>query len=433
MKSLVNRLQANPRYARAFEWAKLISITGSAQILVQVLGLISGILIIRLLPTGEYALYTLANTMLGTIMVLADGGIGSGVLAQGGKVWKDPVQLGRVVSTGIHLRMRFAIGSLAVSLPVLFYLLYTHGATWLTAVLISLSLIPAFYAALSDTLLEVPVKLNQDIVSLQKNQIAVNIARFLMLAGSLFILPFTYIAILANGLPRIWANIKLKKAAENFADLTAKPDAEVKRQVLVVVKRTLPTAIYFCVSSQITIWLISYFGNTNSIADVGALGRLTSVLTLFTVIFSTLVIPRFARLIENPKILISKFIQIMIVLFLLVVGICGAVFLFPHQVLFILGKKYVDLTEEVFLMTIAGCIGMMGGIIYSLCNSRSWIMPPVLHISVSVISQALLIYFMDLSQTRNVLLFSIINGVIGLIVLWTYIMYRMTIIKELKE
>ena len=60
-------------------WLKLITITGLAQVIVQAVGFISGILVIRLLPVQEYALYTLANTMLGTMTVLSDGGISTSV------------------------------------------------------------------------------------------------------------------------------------------------------------------------------------------------------------------------------------------------------------------------------------------------------------------------------------------------------------------
>jgi hypothetical protein len=45
-------------YPKAFEWFKLIAVTGSSQIIIQVIGLVSGILIIRVLPINEYALYT---------------------------------------------------------------------------------------------------------------------------------------------------------------------------------------------------------------------------------------------------------------------------------------------------------------------------------------------------------------------------------------
>ena len=409
MKSLLLKLNANPRFTRVFEWGRLISVTGSAQVLVQAIALVSGIFIIRLLPTQEYALYTLANTMLGTVSLLADGGISSATMAAGGKVWQNPVKLGKAVVTGMELRRNFAVVSLAISLPVLLYLLISHGATWLSASLISLSLIPAFYAALSDNLLEVPLKLNQDITPLQKNQVAANIARIVMLVSTLFLLPLTFVAILSNGLPRIWANIKLRKMGIKFADYSQNADPEIRTDILKMVKRTMPSAIYFCISSQLTIWLISIFGNTASIAKIGALGRLTAVLTLFTVIFSTLIVPRFARLPDDSKILFVRFLQVLGILFGLSFGICMLVYLFPSQILFILGKNYQGLNIEVLLISISGCIGMAAGVIYSLSVSRGLILPPVINISISIILQLILVYFMDLSDTKSVLIFSIIN------------------------
>lgn len=424
MRSTIQRLNTNPKYSRILEWSKLISMTGSAQMIVQGVALVSGIFIIRVLSTQEYALYTLANTMLATISLLADGGISTGTLALGGKVWQDRTELGKVVVTGMALRKKFAIGSLAVSLPVLFYLLITHGATWITATLIAVSLIPAFYAALSDNLLEIPLKLNQNIAALQKNQVAANVARIVLLVGSVFYLPFTFVAVLANGLPRIWANIKLQKVGSELADYSQHPDAEVRRDILQMVKRTMPSAIYYCVSSQITIWLISIFGNTDSIAKIGALGRLTTILTLFTVIFSTLIVPRFARLADEPKLLLIRFIQVLGILFVLSFFICGAVYLFPDEVLFILGKNYRGLHTEVFLISISGCVGMVLGIVYSLSVARGWIIPAAINIFGSILVQAVLIYFMNLSDTENVLIFSIINAVMSLALSSGYFLFR---------
>src|SRR5438270_1038562 len=117
----MERIYSGRNYTRAIEWGKLIALTGSAQILVQGLGFICGIFIIRMLPTKEYALYTLANTMLGTMTILADGGIATGVMFRGGRVWNDRQKLGKVLATGLDLRKKFAIGSLLIALPVLFY------------------------------------------------------------------------------------------------------------------------------------------------------------------------------------------------------------------------------------------------------------------------------------------------------------------------
>ncbi|WP_158798475.1 polysaccharide biosynthesis protein [Pedobacter sp. L105] len=429
MRAFINKLSTDPKYARAYQWGKLISVTGSAQMLVQGLGLISGIIIIRLVSTPEYALYTLANTMLGTITALADGGITNGVLSSGAKVWRDKDELGSVVATGIALRQKFAVGSLAISLPILFYLLIKHQAGWLTALTIAVALIPAFYAQLTDSLLEVPVKLNQDIVALQKNQIWANILRFVMIAGGLFFLPFTAIAVLANGIPRIWANIKLRIITGKFANLNAAPNPAVKKDILFMVKRTLPGTIYYCISGQITIWLISVYGSTSSIAQIGALGRLTTLLTILTTLFATLIIPRFARLPEERKPLLTRFLQVFFILAVLSAVISGMVYLFPHQVLFILGKGYSNLNKEVVLSTLSGCISMVVGIIYSLLVSRGWIISPLISITLSILVQVLLITFFDLSNTTNVLIYSIINATFGLCMYFVYFAYRIIKLK----
>jgi O-antigen/teichoic acid export membrane protein len=406
------------------EWGRLISITGSVQILVQALGLISGILIIRFLSTSEFALYTLANSMLATTTVLADSGIGAGILANGGKVWDSREGLGMVVVTGINLRRKFAFLTLFIALPLLFYLLLHHHASWPMAVLIVLSLIPAFYTALSDTLYEIPLKLNQDISALQKNQMQANISRFVLLVASLFFLPFTFVTMLCTGLTRLWANIKLRRKALKYADLTQGQDPVVRRDIVNMLKRTMPSTIYYCASSQITIWLISIFGNTTAIAQVGALERIAAVLSLISVLFSTLVIPRFARLPQNSRLLILRFLQITGTLVCLSAVICIGFYVFSDQVLYILGPKYAQLNTALMVVTIGACLKLMAGVANYLSVARGWAIAPVLYITVSVFVQVVLICFMDLSLLYNVLLLSIINGAVALLLYCFYFFYR---------
>ncbi|MDB5138665.1 MAG: polysaccharide biosynthesis protein [Mucilaginibacter sp.] len=424
MESATKQIESG-RKKKLWQFTKLIALTGSAQMIVQGIGLASGILIIRLLPTKEYAFYTLANTMLGTMTVLADGGISSGVMALGGKVWQDRQKLGVVINTGLLLRRKFAVLSLMVSLPALFYLLIHHGASLLFSVLIILSLIPAFYAALSDNLLEVASKLHQDIPRLQKNQVVAGIGRFLMITVSVFFFPWTFIAILGNGIPRMWANLQLKKMSADYADPEGKADPVVKKEILVVVKRTLPGAIYFCVSGQITIWLISIFGSTASIAHIGALGRLTTVLTVCSTLFATLVVPRFARLKDNAKILRTRFIQIQLALLTISVFIIAIVVAFPTQILWVLGKGYFGLNTEVLLITISSCLVMLAGITYSVMVARGWIIRPIINISINIIFQIILLLTMDLSKTKNVLMFSIVDFLLAYIILIIYFIYRL--------
>ncbi|GAA4316652.1 hypothetical protein GCM10023149_13770 [Mucilaginibacter gynuensis] len=417
------------RFEKFSKWTKLIAVTFSAQAIIQLLGLFTGILIVRLLPTTEYAFYTLANTMLGTMTVLADGGISTGVMAQGGKVWQDRTKLGVVVATGLKLRQKFGIVSLLLFMPVLFYMLHSHGASIMVGLVIVVSVIPSFFAALSDNLLEISSKLHQGINKLQKNQLSAAVGRFIMMTGSLFFLPWTFIAILGNGIPRMWANMQLRKISAEYADPKQVSDPVIERDILAIVKRTLPGAIYYCVSGQITVWLISIFGSTQAVAHIGALGRLSTVLTIFTTLFNTLVIPRFARLQEDKKLILSRFLQIQGAQILISVVIVAIVILFPNQILMVLGKQYANLTTEVILISISSCLAMILGVTYSAITARGWILKPVLNIAINILFQLILILTMDLSKTKNVLMFSIVDFIVSYIILIIFFFYQVTRIK----
>lgn len=424
MKNKLSKLKKHPQYEKVFNWGKLISIIGGAQIIVQAVGFASGILIIRLLPVQEYAFYTLANTMLGTMTVLADGGISSGVMSQGGRVWQNKEKLGAVLATGLNLRRKFAIGSLLVSIPILFYLLIHNGASTITSVLIVAALIPAFFAALSDSLLQIVPKLHQTILPLQKNQVVVGLGRLFLTSMTMFIFPWAFIAVLAAGIPRIWGNIQLRKIVYRKADENQVTDPQIRTEILSLVKRIMPTSIYYCVSGQITIWLISVFGSTTSIAQIGALGRFSALLSLLSVLVVTLVIPRFAKLASKKELLLNWFIQIMGLLFFFLSLIVLIVYLFPTPILWILGNGYNELHFELFLSVIGSCIALLSGVAYSLFSSRGWAISPAISIFINLLTVICFASFTDLSSLSGVLYLNIGVGLILLLQSSLFCLYK---------
>ena len=415
MKDIFIKLKQHPNYDTIVSWGKLISITGSAQIIVQAVGFASGILIIRLLPVQEYALYTLANTILGTIVMLSDGGISAAVMSQGGKVWQDKEKLGTVLVTGLYLRRKFALGSIIIAVPILTYLLLHQGASNLATVLIIVSLIPAFFAALSDSLLEIVPKLHQDIIPLQKNQITVGIARLILTGLSVFIFPWTFVAIIAAAIPRIYGNIKLRKIAYGFVNSTKKEDSDVEKEILKVVKRVFPTALYHSFSGQIMIWLLSVYGTTTNLAQIGALGRVIIVLTLFSSIVGHLVIPRFSRYENKRGLLLKRYIQINLFVFLFGILFLLMTWLFDHEILWVLGSNYINLEHELFLSVLGGILSLFAGISFLLAAGRSWIISPYVAIGSNLIAIFLGIILFDTSDIIGLLWFNIFVSIVLLL------------------
>lgn len=434
MKNFDIRYQLTTKYQSLFktsakkklgEWARLVTITGSAQVLVQLAGLVTGILLIRWLPTREYAFYTLANAMLGTMTVLADAGVSTGVMAQGSKVWKDKSRLGVVLVTGWQLRKRLSIISIIISVPVLIFLLLRQQAGWQVIIPITIIIIISFWVTLSNSLLEVAPKLNQDIKPLQKNQIAVALYRFILSAPLVFFFPFTAVALLANILPRIYGNIKLKGISARFSDPGQVPDKAVRSEILKVVKRIMPGSIYYCISGQLTVWLISVFGTTSAVASVGALARLSMLLSFFSTLFSTLVTPRFAK-ISDKKDLLKKYIIIQLVMLGVCVVVTTFVFLFPSPVLWLLGHKYAGLNTELTLSILAGCLSLMSGIFFGLTSSKGWPTHPALIIVGNILVVITGIWMFDISSLKGVLSFNVFVNIFPVLMHSAYFFYKIS-------
>ncbi len=304
------------------------------------------------------------------------------------------------------MRRKFAIISLIVAIPLLSYLLIHQGAGWLTTLLILLSVIPAFISALSDTLLEVMPKLYQDINFLQKNQLLVSILRLLLSTITLFIFPAASLAILCSGIPRIYGNSKLK-TKYNVILNKGLYRKDIQQEIEKTVKRILPSALFYCFSGQITIWLISILGNSESVAEIGALGRITSVFTIFNTLFAALIIPRYARLNQDKQLLIKNYFIILIISTITLSLCCLLTFLFSHQLLLVLGKKYYGLNNELFLYVLATCIGLLSNIHSALSSSRGWFINPWIIILSESFVIIIGIFIFNLSNLREVIFYNL--------------------------
>src|SRR5437588_3205983 len=117
-----------PIIRRAFQRAKIVGNFAIVQAVVQIIGFLSGILLVRTLEQREYAYFTIANTMQGTLNVLADIGISVGLVSIGGRVWQDRNRLGQLIKTASKLRRKLGAIAAIVITPILFFILVKNGA-----------------------------------------------------------------------------------------------------------------------------------------------------------------------------------------------------------------------------------------------------------------------------------------------------------------
>lgn len=424
--SFLSSLWNLPQTQRAWNFGKLAGVFGSTQVLVQGLGFVSGILIVRWLSPEQYALYMLALTMGGTMNLLADGGISTGVMAEGGKVWQDSEKLGAVLATGLALRRKFAVFSLLFGVPILVFLLRSHEASWLSigGILCGISLM--FWTSLSGLLLEIIPKLHQKVHLLSCISAIQALGRVVLVIGGVWMMPLAAVALIAGAIPQLWANLQLRRLSVTMADFQSKEDPVVRKKILLVVKRVLPGAIYYSVTGQLTVWLIGFLGNTATIAEVGALGRISQILLLITTLIGTLIVPRFARLPNSRHPLRSWFSLTILGVATMALIIFGFIFIFPDLILSILGSSYQNLSSELLISTATAAVSLLGSVAYSLSLARGWVMKPALSIPLALAPQIILAPFTDFSSAHSVLIYGMACTMVGTIMLISHAIYRLT-------
>ncbi|HTY49096.1 MAG TPA: hypothetical protein VMB48_05340 [Steroidobacteraceae bacterium] len=400
------------RSRRLAGWAWSGLSTAAAQAIVQGLGFAAGILIVRWLPLREYAFYTIATAGLGTMTVLTDSGIGSSVLALGGAAWRDRARLGAVIATGIAMRRRFSRAALALGVPLMIILLRRQGASWSEALLVALSVVPAFLATVTGHLLESVPRLHQALVRLQLVQAATNAGRLLLAVLVVPFWPLAWLAGVLTALPQWWANLRLRRMADDWAAWRASPDAEIAQRMTFQVRRTMPGAVYYALSGQLTVWLISVFGRTGNVAAVGALSRLAMALSVLGLAFNALAVPRFARI---PGEELSRIHRRYLQSQALYIAACAVpvalLALLPGPALALLGPHYGGLRHEAVLMGL-GSIATLGcGAAYSLGAARGVIAPPSLTLPATLLVQALLIATLPLSTVAGVIWVGILGAI----------------------
>jgi len=387
--------------------------TAGAQTGIQLLGVGTGLAIVRLLSVREYAYYTIANAAFGTMTVLSDSGVSQSAMAEGGRVWQNRPALGAIVAGGMMLRRRFAVAAVVISIPTLFLLLRKQGAGFAAAVLVTVSILPLFLSTITAQVLEVVPRLHQRLAPLQWIQLSGAGLRFVTAVGLVTLFPFAWLASLGAGIAQIWTTWRLGRVSGSLADLDAPPDRGATKEMTRQITRAAPGAVYYAFAGQITVWLISVFGSTTAVAQVGALGRLAMAFNVATAVFGAIVVPRFARAqFTGRSFALRRFWYTQVGMAAVLSGGVLLVAAFPSAVLLVLGRDYALLTHEVVLAAVGGALALLSGCAYAMAGARGVIIAPWLLVPVAILLQAALVAWLPMTTVSGVLWLGILSNLV---------------------
>ncbi len=387
-------------------WIKTLSKFVSVQLVVQVLGLASGIFLVRILEQRQYAYYTIATTMQGTMSLLADMGIGAGLSAIGGKVWQDRYRFGELINTALQLRYYLATISILIVTPILLWILIRNGASIGYAILITIAVLVGLNFQLTTGVLSVVPRLHSQLGQVQNIDLVFAVSRLALLGVAYLTIlnaaVATAAASLALGIQRFILELWVTESIDKKASL----NQEYKTEFIKLIKYSAPNAIYYCLQGQITVLLISLFGSVQSVAEFGALGRLGIIFSVVGSVMNGIVLPSFARC-HSPKLLLRRYLHILCTIGLSESVLVGIAVFFPDQLLWILGHQYSHLKSELILIVASAVCFSLVNTMWSLNASKAWIDWVWIEIPSTVFIQIISLVYLDFSTIRGVVIFGL--------------------------
>ncbi|MBD2626930.1 polysaccharide biosynthesis protein [Trichormus variabilis] len=408
--------------ANFVHWTKLLGKFVSVQIIVQALTFASGLFIVRTLEQREYAYYTIATTMQGTMTLLADMGISIGLSAIGGKVWEDRYRFGQLINTALYLRYYLAAVSITVVTPISIWMLFRNGASLLYAILITIVVLVGLYFQLTIGVLNIVPRLHSQVSRIQKLDLTLNISRIVLLGVSYLTLFNTALVTSASSIALGIQRLLLGNLVIDNIDRKAPLNEEDKAEITKIIQKSAPNTIFYCFQGQITVWLLSIFGNVQTVAEIGALGRLSVIFAVISSVMNGIVLPSFARC-QSPKLLFRRYCQILCTMSIFSAALVGLAALFPSQFLWILGSKYAHLQSELILVIVSSGLFFVVNTMWSLNASKAWLDLIWLQIPGTLMAQIVAVFLVNVTTLKGAIIFGMAPLFPG-VILNSYMTYK---------
>jgi hypothetical protein len=391
----------------------LVYFTGQG--LVQLLNLSIGLLLLRWLNTDNYAQYSVAFGFQTTLTLLTDLGFAGTIVALVGPRGNDPAVIGSYIRSGRHLRIVMLSWLTPVAAVVYIAIARRHGWGIITSTLLFASIISSSYFSGMAYYYSSPLTIRGRLHHLFRHQLAAAIFRVAAgfvfhLTGGLLAWTMSWI----NALSFLLIGLLNRRESRSFVALPAEPLPAVTRQMIQYVLPNLPGLIFYAFQGQIGVFLISFFGQSHSIAEVGALGRLAQLFVFFTG-FNTMVIEPFMARAPRESVL-RIFLSVLSVASCICVVVCLLGFSHSSLFLLLIGARYKSLAREAGWTVLVSCLGYLGTVVWTMNLARRWIFWITSWLSIVTIlaTQIVFLHLVKVDSTLHTIYFGVATSIAAL-------------------
>ncbi|MBE7495680.1 MAG: hypothetical protein HS117_12080 [Verrucomicrobiaceae bacterium] len=401
-------------HERYLRWTRRLAAYSGAQGLALLVNTLSGFLLVRGMEKEAYAWFTITNSLLATISVMSDSGLGSAMMSIGGRVCEDRPRFAALMTLAHRMRFRFMLLAALVTLPAGWWVLARNNAPWTVILpLMLLVMITATFSVESVVLGSIN-KLHRRVGFMVKADLGLSFSRLLAVLAGLLPGLTAAVATAATAAAQ-WAQVWLLRR-QTAGDLKepAQIDPAWQPEIQATVKSLFPLCLFNCVQGHITTWVLSLFASTEKVADVGALTRLGILFTFLALPMTQLVMPVIART-QEPRRLTRLSLLTLGGMTAASAALAGTGMFLASPLLWLLGPQYTHLHRELAWFLGAQALGITANVAWSLCYTRSWVRHAWWQIPLTIAAQVAAAQFLDLARISHTIVFASVSSVTGLL------------------
>jgi O-antigen/teichoic acid export membrane protein len=378
----------------------------SGNMLLQALGFITGILIVRAVSIEEYALYAIYIGLVFALTSLSDSGVGSTLLAHGAKVHDNPERLAAWFRSGLLFRRRIGMWLTLFGIVCLVFLFTVNGASPWEAAAASAIMILTLEAVYRRGIWQVFFRL-QLLANYAQNILILAALVRLGLVALTFVIPTSALLYLlvATALT-YWLESWLltRRGRVRLGECTDGSRA-AKRAFRKAFKQMLPMNLVNVLRGQSVVFLLSVLGSTLVVSQVAALSRFSMVFAVLNAVVLELLSPRMARLGEERARILRAMATVLLIYLACSTAIILCMIPTATFILSLLGPDYYGLEHELIVISV-GSVGINLAIAWgSLNHSRLWLAGSWYLVPLTVIWGVLGSLAIDLSSSAGAALF----------------------------
>lgn len=373
-----------------------------------------GFVLLRGLSKMEFAVYTIVFALLAIFTNITNVGITPAMSGIGGRVWNNRRSMQALLNTALRLRGQLGWWFAGPFVAYCVWQFWETGLGWTPLILLVLLLLFAAWIQLQSAFYAIILQLNKAVPGLQRNELWLVL---LKLAGVLLLvwLNAPVVVVVAWICGCLFLNLKANQIlAGHYLEPHGETNAQFQAEINGIIRSNFFRTVYWSLEGQISILLCTLFASTNSIADIGALGRLSVYFAIFQAFIINYSLPRLAKS-QEKGIILHQLRRILLLTIAFILPILAWATVHPKSLLWVLGPNYATLERHLFTYLFAVSIGQLAGVVYQVCAAKAWIQINRYYVPIALPLQIALIYFLNLAELSQVIIFIGINNLFFLL------------------